>query len=225
MKPGTAQQGNILLYILIAIFLAGMLTVTLTQGPQKSALTGQMDELTVAIKSDISVIESAVMDCVIMYPKGGPDDNGDGTISVTENANNPFPMGSGIAGYSWNEINGGGVGCPGAPHDSFNDFVPILDSKEGRALKILSDTTNYETYFLNSDQGEGVLLEITKPVSDPVWLEAIKRLNDSYSKCKASYSVANPATYSFNGTCTNGCFFYWFKRPATSTAAPEAGCP
>lgn len=222
-----SERGNILLYILIAIFLSGVLVVTLTQGPEKSALTSQLDELSVAIKSDISTIESAVMDCVIMYPKGGPDTNGNGTISATENANNPFPMGSNIAAYAWNEINAGSFGCPGAPAPDPglpDDFQPILNTKEGRALRVLSDTTNFSTWIINSDQNEGVVLLITKPTSDPLWLETISRLNSNYSTCKAA-TVVGAANYSPIGNCTNGCFLYWFKRPSTSTWGPEAGCP
>ncbi len=132
------------------------------------------------------------------------------------NPNVPFPMGTGGAL--------GAITCPRAPVAQQTIFTDAITA----SLKLLQDTTNYTTtYFTNAT--EGVYIRITRTISDPLWSEAITRLNTKYAPCNVSYvlpGVADPTGY----TCTNGCLYYWILRRASSSTSwehvsPPATCP
>jgi hypothetical protein len=77
-------------------------------------------------------------------------------------------------------------------------------------------------YF--TDSTEGIYLRITRTVSDPLWTEAIARLNNKYTACSVAV-VAAGNTDPYLYTCTNGCLYYWILRRSTSSGAFKAGCP
>ena len=187
-----------------------MVVVAMTQGAKKSSTTQQVDDLTLALQSDIDTVQNAVGECVLTH-KDPVDIDNNGTIDATDNPNAPFPL--------YGDLSSGGAGtalanikCPGAPSGSNT----IFNNDAGRMLKILSDTATYTSTYL-SDSTEGILIAVRRTSSNPAWTEAISRVNDHYSTCEAAYDTA--------GGCANGCFYFWIKRLSTSVTAVEATCP
>lgn len=205
------ESGSIIVYILIAIFLTGVLIFTATSGAKKSAQTQQLEEAGIAFDADIKTIENGITDCVLNHPD--PDINGDGAVDATDGDNPPFPVygdlfSGGTTGDAITDIR-----CPGA------NGQPVIfnDLDIGRSFHALRDTTLYTTTYVN-DATEGVYVFIVRSSANALWDETISRLNDKFSTCKAAVSTTELG-------CANGCLFYWIKRPATSTIAVEAGCP
>ena len=205
----TRQQGNILVYILIAIFLTGILVTSMTQGVRKSASSEQVDEVMLYMQQDIQTVQSNITECVTTYS----------TTSTTD-PTTPFPLYSDGVSY-------GGAGnvlatitCPGAPAGQQTIFTDSIS----QSLKLLQDTANYTTTYFNNAT-EGVYLRIARAVSDPAWSEAITRLNNKYSACSVAYIApggTDPTGYS---GCTYGCLYYWILRRPTSSSSWKAGCP
>lgn len=197
------QQGNVIVYILIAIFLTGLLIAAMSQGAKKSATTVQLDELMMYMQVDIKNIQANIAECAQVYSA---------PVAGLANPNSPFPL--------YNDLSNGGTGdvvtaikCPGAPPAQ----QVIFNNNAGNNFKVLADTATYTTQYFN-DGTEGVYLRITRAGPDPLWAETISRLNGKFSQCAAA-----PVTAA--GTCVNGCFYFWILRQPTSVLGPEAGCP
>ena len=212
MKPMKRknQDGNIVMYLLIALFLTGLLVAALSKGSQKSASTQHLDEMTLYLQSDIKTIQAAITECIQIYPgKVDVDSNG---ADDNNNPNVPFPLygdlSSGILGSAVTAIK-----CPAAPVSQQIIFAGEMANK----FKMLNNTAVYTTTYFN-DAAEGVYFRISRAAPEPLWTEAIARLDKKYSACQAA-AVTTP------GVCVNGCFYYWILRKPTSSPAFEAGCP
>lgn len=204
----TRQRGSIIVYILVAIFLTGVLIAAMTQGAKTSADQQRIDEMLLFMQADIQNIQLNIAECAQTYSKA---------VDGVTNPNPPFPL--------YSDLSSGGAGvaladikCPGAPASQQVIFTDGIK----RSFKLLGDTSRYTTTYISSTT-EGVLLRITRAVTDPLWIEAITRLNDKYSKCAAAAVTANPDPLTVN--CGAGCFYYWILRQPTSSASFEAGCP
>ena len=236
--PALRQKGSIIVYILIAIFLTGLLVSLLTQGPKKSATSGQINEVMMYLQADIQTIQSNITECAVSYQDNNfcPPNATNTAVSCVRhftsqdsgNPNPPFPV------YTTSPSTGGTAGaalasilCPRAPAGQ----QAVFPDKVLENLKLLQDTANYTTtYFtenninVGSSGVEGIYLRIERTVSDPVWTEAIVRMNNKYSACTVAY-VAPGGTDPAGYTCTNGCLYYWILRLPTSSTSWKAGCP
>ena len=211
------QKGSILIYILIAIFLTGLLVAAMTQGTKKSASSEQVNEMMLYIMQDIKTIHSAVTECVQDYSAD---------VTSGANPNIPFPLycANNACALGGMTSAGAGVavtlmGCPGAPSTQ-NLMFNTNTGHTFNSFKVLGDTTNYTTtYFSNAT--DGVYLRITRAVSDPVWTEVISRLTTKYSQCSSIVESINPDPTGFN--CSGGCFYYFILRKASGPVFPA--CP
>jgi hypothetical protein len=188
--------------------------MTLSAGTDKNAMTTQLDEIANFTRTDILAAESAVQDCAVQYP-AATDVDGDGDIDTTDNPNSPFPVyGDGTSGgTTGDEIQD--VLCPNAP-----GHPRLFKGVKGRGFRQF-DNTNYVVTYINNTT-EGAFIRIRRTSSDPLWTEAISRLDGMFSECKAADVTAA------DGTCDYGCFYYWFRRNATSTtgtSGDESACP
>lgn len=197
------ERGSVVAYALIAIFLLGLLVAALSQGASKSAETSHLDQMVLYLELDLKIIQGAVSECAQVYPD---------IVVGNNNPNPPFPL--------YNDLSNGAAGetltsimCPGAPSGQ----QLIFSGNTGSPFKLIGDTTTYTTRYF-TDATEGVYIRITRATSDPLWTEAISRMNTKSSAC----SVA-PVTAA--GTCVNGCIYYWMLRRATSVLGVEVGCP
>jgi hypothetical protein len=215
-RENQSQKGSIIIYIMIAIFLTGLLVATMTQGSKISASSGQLDAALLLLQSDIKTVQANISECVQTHPEA-VDVNGNGTADATDDPNQPFPLygdlSSGAAGDALMDIK-----CPGAPVAQQLIFTDAISA----SLKLLNDTSNYTATYFN-DATEGVYLRITRAVPDTLWPEMLSRLENKYSKCAAVSVTADPDP--LGADCSGGCFYYWILRRATSSAAFEADCP
>lgn len=233
------EKGSIIVYILIAIFLTGLLVSMMSQGAKKSASSEQIDEVMMYLQADIQTVQSNITECVTSYqnnnfcPSSGCVSQYGSTTTVGTpdygNPNPPFPMpassSSGTVGTALASIQ-----CPRAPSGQQTIFTDSIT----QSLKLLQDTANYTTTYFNgnssvADSGnsgvyEGVYLRIERTVSDPVWTEAIARMNNKYSACSVAY-VAPGGTDPTGHACPNGCLYYWILRLPTSSTSWKTGCP
>jgi hypothetical protein len=215
MTGRAAERGSVFFYILAAIFLLGVLVVTLTGGPQKSATTGQLDELSTLVHGDLKQIAAAINECVLSYPAAA-DLDGDGSKTATDNPNPPFPLYSATlppaapGSYGGTGAAFADITCPGAP-----GLPKVFDPAKGRYLRVLGDASAYTVNYL-TDTTEGVLIRVTSASANPLWTEAISRLNKKYSACSAAAVTAG-------GTCVNGCFYLWIMRRTDTTAIGTTG--
>lgn len=218
------ERGSILFYILAAIFMAGLLTVSLTSGPKKSVVTGQLDELANLIYADLVAAEAAINDCVLVYP-AAVDFDASGTADTADNPNPGFPLYHGLpwnAGTSYGAAGAdlADITCAGAP-----GLPKIFDGSRGRGLRILGDTALWQAQYRN-EATEGVMLRVTRTSPDPLWDEAAERINARYSACKA-FAVKDGTVD--GGACENGCLFLWLVRPPSSAIGNADGggvtCP
>jgi hypothetical protein len=212
------QKGSVFAYILAAILLMGILVMTLTTGPQKASTSAKIDEMTAQLDGDVMAITSAIMDCTLQYPAPA-DNDASGVIDAADNPNPPYPIyaASGTM-FGSTGILLSSIRCPGASGKPL-----VFGNKAGRNVRIMADTTNYSVMYFN-DATESVMLRISRPpavgTSTP-WTEAIGRLEEKYAECKAAVITAA------DGTCDNGCFYYWITRTDASvigTTGNEAAC-
>lgn len=221
MKNTHTQKGSVIAYILVALFLMGVLTMALTDGPKQSASTAQLNEFTLLLKSDIEQIESMVNGCVLVY-SDPVELNGIDPIDASDNPNAPFPLiyDAATPPHYFTNGNINMAVCPAAPPapivaPATRDQL-LLSGKAGRSLQLLSDTTNYTTTYVN-DATRGVYIRITRNNVNPLWGEGMGRVEKKFASCKAAIDSAEVG-------CTNGCLYYFFKRPSTSTFITEADC-
>lgn len=219
-----SESGSIIIYILIAIFLTGLLVAAMTTGAKKSASSGQVMEAFQYLQSDIKTVQQSVNECMEVYSKP-VDRNGDGTIDATDNPNPPFPMYCADSTCALSSLSSGtggtpvaNIGCPGAPDGQRVIFGKNVNNN----FKLLGNTSAYTTTFFNT-AAEGVFIRITPSAGSSVWSETLTRLDGAFSKCAASAVVANPDPLGFD--CSSGCFYYWIVRNPTSSASFEASCP
>ncbi len=211
MRYNTAEKGSVVTYILIAIFLSGLLISMLTQGANKSADTTHLDKMALYLKSDINIIHSTISECFQIY-NDPVDVNNDGTIDTDDNPNPTLPLygdlSHGVGGEAFHLMK-----CPGAPSAQQVMFKNETDKR----LKMLSNTTDYSTKYY-TDGTEGVYIRMTSTEADPMWTEVISRVNSKISQCSAAIETDM-------GDCINGCLYYWILRHPTSTIGSEVGCP
>jgi hypothetical protein len=212
-----SQRGSVIVYILIAIFLTGLLVAAMSQGTKKSASSEQIDEVMLYLPTDIQTVQSNITECVLSYqnnnfcpPTGCQNQYNDGT-----NPNVPFPVYSdgSSTGASGNVL--ATIQCPRAPSGQKTIFTDSIT----QSLKLLQDTANYTTTYFNTST-DGVYLQITRAVSDPIWTETLARLPSKYASCSSLADTTN--TYS---TCPNGCFYYFILRRAHTGSSVFPACP
>lgn len=207
-----------LAYILVAIFLLGILTMSVTQGPKKSARTQQIDELFLVLMNDLETLESAVQECVLMY-QSPVDIDADGDKDAVDNPNPPFPkIYTTVGGYADTGALADAV-CPGAPPTPLTTPAPaamsqkIISVRAGRQVRYLTGNSRYTTTY-TSNTTEGVYIKVTGAAAVSLWPEVAARLNAALTTCRAAVVT---------GASTD--FYFWIKRLPTSVLGPEAGCP
>ena len=218
------QRGSIIVYILIAIFLTGLLVSAMSQGTKKSASSEQINELLLYLQADIQTVQSNITECVVSYqnnnfcPAGGTCVNEYTTQDTTPvvNPNVPFPTPVAAASSGGTVLTS--IICPRAPAAQ----QTIFTNSVSQSLKLLQDTTNYTATYYNNGT-DGVYIRITRNVADPLWTEALARLPSKYQACSTVVSMSASDPTGFN--CSAGCFYYFIKRPGPAGSPVFGACP
>lgn len=219
------QKGSILVYILIAIFLTGMLIASMTQGAKKSASSEQVNEMMMYLQADIRTIQANISECVVSYQNNCPPGSTTSTCPSqytaqdSGNYNVPFPTpstllatGSGTALAS--------IICPRAPTAAQTIFTDSIS----QSLRLLQDTSNYTvTYYNNST--DGVYLRITRVPTDPLWTEVLNRLPSKYQSCSTAVENTSSDPTGFNCAAVGGCFYFFILHPGSAGSPVFGACP
>jgi len=201
----TREKGSVVAYLLMAVALIAALTAALTKGSHESAVTIQVQQHVKFLETDLQTIRSAINECILVY-SDPVDINGDNLINTTDNPNAPFPL--------YGDLSSGGLGVPLSEIKCPGNQQAIFNNKAGKFFSLIG-SSDY-TIDYNNNGTEGIQIIILRNSASPVWDEAMSQVNAKLSTCSAEIETG--------AGCTNGCFEFWIKRPATSSSS-EAGCP
>lgn len=190
-----SETGNAVAYLFLAIFLIGVLTMTLTDGIGVGTTTARLDETKAHLRADIQVITNGVSECILIYPDP-VDVDGDGVIDSDDNPNPPYPI------YGDDSTGGTGadiaeIKCPGSGEE-------IFTSAQGRFFRMIGGD-QYTTTYMN-DASDGVYITIDYALATENWEETLVQVNAAFPACQADIDSAT-------GSCATGsCLVYWIKR-------------
>lgn len=216
------ENGNIVLYLLMALFLAGVLMATMTDSSGRSADSVQIDELQAYLEAEIKTVESAINACVLTYSRTVDLDD-DGDMDADDNPNPPFPV-YGDLSHSGTGATLANILCPGAPTGS----QMVFGTQPGRQLRLFDDTSLYTVKYYN-DPTDGVMLKIIYdrgiPATQTHFYEAARRINEKLAACKAEIRSDGWAGTDADceATVNKACLIYWIKAPV-GNSNEEAGC-
>ncbi len=195
------QRGSAIAYMFLALFVAGLIALAMTRDTGINVSGQKMQNLKTTLKSEISVAQSAIQECVQSYPDW-VDLDSDGDADLTDNPNPAYPV--------YNDLSTGTAGgllvdiiCPGSSQE-------IMEPATGRILRIL-DSALYDTnYFNYSDvDGDWVYVTISPVTGSAAWNEAVTQLQAEHNSCEVDLDTTT-------GTCaTYYCPAFYIKRPDT----------
>ena len=194
-----SETGGATAYLLIAVFIMGLLTVTVLSGSTVNTTTQQTRMLKGQIEADLQTAINGINDCVLNFP-AAVDVDGDGDIDTTDNPNAPYPI------YSDDSTGGSGdtlrdIKCPGSDQN-------VYSTARGQFFPLIGDTAKYTTTYVNSST-EGIQIIFDRVGESHTWDMAIDRLDQTLSECQAEVDDST-------GSCATGsCFTYWVKRLST----------
>lgn len=232
-KSASRQRGSALVYILIAIALLGLLTMSFME-PSSQQTTSQNSFKTVAdLQGQIELIRSAIQECVLRYP------NGDDTIDTADpsgtdpNANIIYPIKPNSEHYDAasftpdDNLNVANIRCPGNPGDD-PDHVKIFGGTSAKFLPPIVSLFEDWQYYNGTD---GVFFWTQTNKTDAFLTTALNKLDDNYSECEADViDATSGAVYldsdeSTDYQCAEGytCFRIWVLLDDTADHQ-DSGC-
>ncbi len=230
MSRSNNQNGSALVYILIAVALLAALTATFMDSSSQQ-VTSQRSVNTVSeIKSQASLIQSAIQECVLTYPAG------DTTFTPTHTEVIPYPLNPDATHMLDPKPSGNKevqfLRCPGNPGNT-NDHAKIFGGKSGKFLPpppALFQPWKYVNY------AGTVYYWTSTDKTDAFILSALKKLDDQYSECEADIIDAKSANVALDednqAICPSGsyCFRIHMVTPSAGgwykgdTDGDEADC-
>jgi len=232
-KTGRGEQGSALIYILIAIALLALLTITFMQPSSQQTQSQNGFKLVSELNSQVDFIRSSVQECVATYFQG------DITIDVTPagtdpGANTKYPINPGSTHF-----NGAVIGpttgsrlvkdirCPGNPGDS-KEQVPIFSASTGKFLPPPPALYTDWQWYNGTD---GVFFWTSTDKTDAYITTALQKLKDNFSNCEgdaidATAGAVPMASDDSSITCPSGsqCFRVWMIT-AGSPPTRVPACP
>ncbi len=197
----TARDGSAVGYVLLAIFLTGILTAAVLSGNESSTQSQQIIAMKRALDSDISKAVGAINECALQ--SATPVDNdGDGDVDADDNPNVPFPL------FSAFENSDNGIPltnlfttkCAGTRDDVFTP-------KRGHFFPLISDTADFTVNYYNGT-ADGVYIEIDHIGASVVWEQAAARYVEQTSACQAEITTADITC----GVDQGSCLRYYLRR-------------
>jgi hypothetical protein len=182
------EAGSALVYILIAIALMGLLTMTFMEpSSQQTSAQGGFRVFT-DIKSQVDVVRTAIQECVLSFPKG--DANIDNGFAGTDpGARKNYPLKPNSPYFVMAEIPDTpgrlvkDIRCPGnAFGGNANNHAPIFTGATGKFMPPPPDLFEDWQYYNGTD---GVFIWTKTSKSDAYLQTALQKLDDAYSECEA----------------------------------------
>jgi hypothetical protein len=234
------ERGSALVYILIAIALLAVLTVTFME-PSSQQTSSQNTFRTVSdIEGQINVIRSAIQECILSYPEG------DNTIvTVGGGASDPgarkdYPINPDSDHYTGATPGKSGdrlvrnIRCPGNNPGGVNvaDHEPVFSGSAGKFLPPAPGMFDDWQYYNETD---GVFFWTQTDKTDAFLSTALTKLDEKMGECEADVVDAAGAAEDFDSLavvqCPIGhiCLRVWMIRKPTAVFngdadGDEAGC-
>ncbi len=202
------ERGSALVYILIAIALLAALTVTFMEPSSQQTSSQGSFRASTAIKSQVSVIRSAIQECRISYKKG------DRSIDVTGSGSDPdaqrnYPIKPNSSHYSGATIGPTpgrlvkDIRCPGDPGNNDINHVGIFTGSSGKFLPPAPDLFEEWQYYNGVD---GVFVWIETSKTDAFLKSALDKLDDAdFSECEADVIDASGSAVALDSTSEVSC--------------------
>lgn len=210
----SAQAGNVLFYVFLAVGLIGALTYSFVKDSRENFAAQNAVQVAEALFVQTNMIRGAVQQCIMEFPEGGDglcggfscaDLNRDGVISSLDNVNLPYPLNptstlnpnakAGLAAAATDDARN--LSCVGAPASSALMFTGA--SNQGRFLP--PPPSGFSEWKYQND-ANGVYIQITSP-NDAASLDALARLRNKFNTCQAEINYAS---------CGTNCFTAWLLR-------------
>lgn len=214
------EQGSALIYILIAIALLALLTVSFMEPSSQQTGTQNTFKLVSEMKSQIDMIRSAAQECIIAYPKGDngldPDNGLAPRTPAINQLNQPYPLNPN-SDYFQNCVSKGPdsdtavshLRCPGNPADD-PCHAPMFGGMTG---KFLPPAPAMFEEWQWSNGADGVFFWISSDKSDAFITTALSKLDEAYSACEADVVAASGALGNgISCPASSQCFRIWMLR-------------
>lgn len=196
-------RGSVLFYILMAVALIGALSFVVMEDSDSTVSTQVAQNTASELYAQANLIRAAVTECVLEFPGGGGDLDGDNDIDAADNANTPYPLEPNDA------LNPGGA----AGNDQVRNLKCLMSSSTARNMfqgagnrgqLLPPPPSGYTEWTYFNTVADGVGMEITAPLS-ATHLDALTRFMRKFSSCQAALDY---------GSCGVTCLTVWIDRPS-----------
>lgn len=233
------EKGSALVYILIAIALLAALTVSFL-APSSQQTSSQSGFRTItSLSSQISLIQSAVTECRIVYKQGDSSIDISNPGGTDPDARRNYPIKPNSTHYNTATIGPTAgrlvkdIRCPGNPGGNDVNHVKVFGSISGKFLPAAPDLFDDWEYYNGED---GVFFWTKTNKSDAFLSTALQKLDDEYGECEADIVDASGGAVNLDSnaetSCTNGYTCFRVRMTIKSTAVyngdsdgEEAACP
>ncbi len=232
------EQGSALVYILIAIALLAALTLSFMGSSSQQTSSQSGFRTMTMLNNQISLIQSAVQECRIVYKKGDTsiDISGGGS---DPNARRNYPIKPNSTHYNTATIGPTAgrlvkdIRCPGNPGGNDENHVKIFGSTSGKFLPAPPDLFDDWEYYNGED---GVFFWTKTNKSDAFLATSLQKLDDEYGECETDIVDATSGAINLDSnaetTCTNGYTCFRVRITTKPSAVfngdsdgEEAACP
>lgn len=219
------ERGSALIYILIAVALMAALTVAFMEPSSQQGQSQNTYKLVTSLKDQVSLIQTAIQECVLTYP-GGDDTIDTSGVGTDPSANAPYPIKPNSTHLTSPDPDASikYLRCPGNPGDDPN-HADIFTGAAGKFLPPPPDLFEDWKYYNGKD---GVFFWTRTDKSDAYLSTAMAKLEEGYSDCEADVIDATAGAIDMETTtstvsCPSGsqCFRFWMVR--LGAGAPS--CP
>ena len=222
-----SERGSALVYILIAIALLALLTISFMQPSSQQTQSQNTFKLVSELQSQVEFIRSSIQECVIAHYKG------DITIDSTAMGDDPgadkrYPLKPNSTHLTAPvaDRKAKNVRCPGSPGDNA-DHAEIFSASSG---KFLPPPPNLFADWQWYNGEDGVFFWISTDKSDAFIHTALDKLEEGFAECEADQIDATGGAVALDEaatvTCPAGsiCFRVWLVADRTrGVGGPESG--
>ena len=197
----STQRGSAVFYVLIAIAMLGMLTFAFMNDSGTNTVKQNAYQISEQLYNQFNTINSAVLQCILEYPKGGGDLDGNSYVDANDNNHRPYPL------TPSNANNPGGAAaddqarnmkCPGSGNGIFQGSGNI-----GTYLPPPpSEFSEWEYFNTASGVTGGVYLRTIGSASSTA-TEAVRLLQQKFD--------SSQFTTNYNA-CGANCIVIWIKK-------------
>lgn len=237
-----SERGSALIYILIAIALLALLTVSFMEPSSQQTQSQNTFKVVSELQSQAELIRSAVQECVIAHNRGdktidntagGSDIGADHRYPIDPNSDHFLTSTTLPAGNR--EVKN--IRCPGNPGDQPGETIAAPGNAVNHAGIFSASSGKFmppppalfsEWQWYNGE--DGVFFWIGTDKSDAFIGTALDKLEESFADCEADQIDATGGAVALDEaatvTCANGllCFRVWMVADRTRGAGdPEDG--